>query len=153
MRLKWLNSICAESCCPSRLNWPSHMLGISPGYPLVLWVNVKEVSFFRYLSLFDCLFLPFFVIFRNSSCLMIWRDCTHFSVIISFCPPLFGGANKNCLMQIIYLSRRFNFQNCATSSDQTRCTTSVVLSVIDRSQKCLSNVPLVISRKNRFPLF
>ena len=153
MRVKWLNSTCAESFYQSRLNWPSHMLGISPEHPLVPCVNVKEVAFFRYLSLFDWFFSLFFAIFRNPSCLSIWRDCIHSTVIVSFCPHLFSGVNKNCLIQIVYPSRRFNFQTCATSSGKTSSATWVVLLAIDRHQKCLSNVPIVISRKNRFPLF
>ena len=153
MRNKWPNSACAESFCPSHLNWPSHMLDISPKHPLVPYVNVKEVAFSRYLSLFDCFFLPLFVICCNSSCLSIWRDCMQFNIVNSFGSPLFHGANKNCLVQIVNPSRRFNFKTCATSSDKTSSLTSVVLLVIDRSRKCLSNVSSVISRKNRFPLF
>ena len=153
MRHVWLKSAGAESFCPSHLNWPSHMLGISPMHALISYVDVKEVAFLRYLNLFDWIFSPFFAIFCNSSCLIYWRDCFHSPVIKSFGPPLFGGPNKTCLVQIVYPSRRFHFQTCATSSGKTSSATWVVLLAIDRHQKCLSNVPIVISRKNQFPLF
>ena len=79
-RLKWLYSTCAESFYQSHLNWPSHLLGISPAHPLVPWVNVKEVAFFIYLSLFDWFFrhfLWFFVtlpVFQFSGIVLIPRS-------------------------------------------------------------------------------
>ena len=132
------------------------MMRTSLAHTLVPLAKLKEVYFLRYINFFDSEilhFFAFFVIFGRASCLPIWYDSVHSPIIISFGHALFGGAIKTGLIQIVYPSRRFHFQTCATSSGKTSLETSVVILTIDRYQKCLSNVPSVISRKNLVPLF
>ena len=117
------------------LIWPLHMMRTSLGHTLVPLAKLKEVAFLRYINFFDSEilhFFAFFAIFGRVSCHSIWHDSAHFPIIISFGQALFGGAIKTCLIQIVYPSRRFHFQTCATSSEKTSPETSFVLLTIDR---------------------